>query len=103
MLAESLLPPPVSGGPAVFTCKGTSGALKSIVFQHQGDRISVDGASQVGFQTHAFGELVETDTTLQGKVMTEATMAPVPLTAQARDEIRKIHEQCVTVNGPLSP
>ncbi|BDG01153.1 hypothetical protein AMOR_01490 [Anaeromyxobacter oryzae] len=102
MLAEELLPPPLPGGPPVFSCKGTSGALKSIVFLNDGERIILDGASQVGFQTHAFGDLVETDTSLQGKVMTEAAMQSVPLSDKTREEIRKIHEQCVTVNGPLS-
>ncbi len=101
MLAESLLPPPLSNGPAVFSCKGTSGALKSIVFFNKGQEIFLGQASQVGFQTHAFGNLVETDTSLQGSVMTEATMAPVPLDDATRDEIRHIHNQCVTVNGPL--
>lgn len=103
MLAESLLPPPITGGPAVFSCKGTSGALKSIVFLTRGDHIFLDEASQVGFQTHAFGDLVETDTSLQGKVMTEAGMQSVPLNEKTREEIRAIHEQCVTVNGPVSP
>jgi hypothetical protein len=100
MLAESQLSPPLPGGPAVFTCKGTSGALKSIVFQTEGDRLILRGATQVGFQLKAFGELVETDTTLQGRVMTESTMASVPLDAAAREEIRRIHALCVTVNGP---
>jgi hypothetical protein len=101
MLAELLLPAPITGGPPVFSCKGTSGALKSIVFLHEGQRISLDGASQVGFQTHAFGDIVESDTSFQGKVMTEAGMQSVPIDDQTREEIRKIHEACVTVNGPL--
>ncbi len=102
MLAESLLPPPLPNGPPVFSCKGTSGALKSIVFRTRGQDISLDEASQVGFQTHAFGNLVETDTSLQGAVMTEATMAPVLINQATREEIRKIHEQCVSVNGPVN-
>lgn len=101
MLAEALLPPPLPNGPAVFSCKGTSGALKSIVFLNQGHQIFLGDASQVGFQTHAFGNLVETDTSLQGAVMTEAMMAPVPIDDATREEIRTIHAQCVTVNGPL--
>lgn len=101
MLAESQLPPPLPGGPAVFSCKGTSGALKSIVFRTEGDKLILRGATQVGFQLKAFGDLVETDTTLQGRVMTEATMASVPLDAATREEIRKIHALCVTVNGPV--
>ncbi len=101
MLDELLLPPPIENGPAVFSCKGTSGALKSIVFMNQGQQIFLDQASQVGFYTHAFGDIVETDTTFQGKVMTETDMVPVPISDVTRAEIRKIHEQCVTVNGPL--
>lgn len=102
MLDEAQLPAPLPGGPPVFSCKGTSGALKSIVFLNQGQQILLGDASQVGFQTHAFGNPVEaTDSSLQGAVMTEATMAPVPIDEATRAEIQKIHAQCVTVNGPL--
>ncbi len=102
MADEAALAPPLPNGPPVFSCKGTSGALKSIVFLSRGQQIFLDEASQVGFQTHVFGDVVESDNSfLQGKVMTEAGMQPVPVNEETREEIRKIHEQCVTVNGPL--
>ena len=86
----------------MFNCTDTSGALKSIVFLNDGQKIILDTASQVGFQTHAFGDIDETDPALlKGKVMTEAAMVPVPLSDVTREEIRKIHELCVMVNGPL--
>lgn len=107
MLQELQLGPAMPGGPSVFSCKGTSGALKSIVFLHSGQDISLGEASQVGFQTHALGDIVEPDqnfvTLFQGKIMTEAALQPVPIDDATRAEIAKIHEQCVTVNGPLSP
>lgn len=64
-------------------------------------------SSRLGFQTQAFGEIVEPDqnfvTLFQGKIMTEAALQPVPIDDATRAEIAKIHEQCVSVNGPLSP
>jgi hypothetical protein len=102
MLQEKQLAPPLQGGPPVFNCTDTSGALKSIVFLNEGQKIILDTASQVGFQTHAFGDIDETDPALlKGKVMTEAAMVPVPLSDVTREEIRKIHELCVMVNGQL--
>jgi hypothetical protein len=101
MLQEKNLGSAIPGGPPVFSCSDTSGALKSIVFFHKGQDIFLGEASQVGFQTHAFGNLVEGDTSLTGAVMTEATMAPVVINDAAREEIKKIHDQCVMVNGPL--
>jgi hypothetical protein len=104
MADELALGSPLPGGPAVFSCKGNSGALKSIVFLSRGQQIFLDEASQVGFTTHVFGDIIEGDNSfLQGRVMTEAGMQPVPINEETREEIRKIHEQCVTVNGPLSP
>jgi hypothetical protein len=102
MLQELQLGSPLPGGPPVFNCTDTSGALKSIVFLNDGDKIILDTASQIGFQTHAFGDIDETDPALlKGKVMTEAAMVPVALSDVTREEIRKIHELCVKVNGPL--
>jgi hypothetical protein len=103
ILDESLLPPPLPDGSRVFFCKGTSGALKSIVFKNKGQHIFVDDAFQVGFQLHAFGGISEGDqfAFLIGKVMTEAPLQGIALTESTREEIRSIHEQCVTVNGPL--
>lgn len=90
------------GGLPVFSCKGNSGALKSIVFLNHGQTISLDEASQVGFTTHVFGDVTEGDSSfLTGRVMTEAGMQPVPIDGQTRQEIQNIHDQCVTVNGPL--
>jgi hypothetical protein len=90
-------------GPLVFSCSDTSGAMKAIVFLNKGEEIFLGDASQVGFQTHAFGGIDETDPALLlGNVMTEAGLQRVPINDSTREEIRKIHEQCNTVNGPLS-
>jgi hypothetical protein len=108
MFQESQLGPAIPNGPPVFSCTGPGGALKSIVFLSDGNDIVLDDASQVGFQTHAFGVLLDTDPptsaggNLQGQVMTEAGMQAVSINEATRKEIRKIHEQCVTVNGPLT-
>ena len=89
------------GGLPVFSCTGNSGALKSIVFLNHGQKIFLDQASQVGFTTHVFGDVMEGDNSfLTGKVMTEAGMVPVPINEEAREEIQKIHDLCTTVNGP---
>jgi hypothetical protein len=103
MLDEVLLGSALPGGPPVFSCQGKSGALKSIVFKTKGQRIILDDAAQIGFQTHAFGHIVESEdaAALTGNVMTEAPLQGIALTDSTRDEIRKIHEQCITVNGPL--
>jgi hypothetical protein len=103
MLDETLLAPPLPNGPKVFSCKGNSGALKSIVFRSNGQHIFLDDAQQVGFQTHAFGGITESDQAafLTGTVMTEAPMQGIALSPATRDEIRMIHERCNTVNGPL--
>jgi hypothetical protein len=104
MLDETKLDPPLGPkGPAVFSCTGTSGALKSIVFKSKGDHIFLDDAAQVGFQTHAFGNIMEGDqqAKLIGNAMTEAPLQGIALTDATRKEIRRIHEQCNTVNGSL--
>ncbi|HVI76135.1 MAG TPA: hypothetical protein VM683_14215 [Anaeromyxobacteraceae bacterium] len=90
-------------GKTVFTCQGTSGALKSIVFLNNGQEIFLDETSQVGFTTHVFGDVDEDLTThfLTGKVMTESGMVPVPINDETRKEIQQIHDQCNMVNGPL--
>jgi hypothetical protein len=91
------------GGPAVFSCTGAGGALKSIVFKHKGQHIFIDDAAQVGFQTHVFGNVLESDQSplLIGNVMTEAPLQGIALTESTEREIRSIHEQCVKVNGLL--
>ncbi len=103
MLDESQLTPPLPGGPKVFSCTGTSGALKSIVFKNKGQKIFLDDGMQVGFQTHAFGGIVEGNQAafLIGNVMTQAPLQGVALNDSTRDEIRAVHDKCVTVNGPL--
>jgi hypothetical protein len=103
ILDESQLAPPLQNGPRVFSCTGTSGALKSIVFKHNGQRILLDDGAQVGFQTHAFGSIVEGSQSafLTGNMMTEAPLQGIALTDSTQKEIRAIHAQCVTVNGPL--
>jgi hypothetical protein len=96
-------------GPLVFSCwrsdqnagPSQSGALKAIVFKHDGQKIILDEASQVGFQTHVFGNVMENGAILTGTNMTESAMVPVPINDETRKEIQEIHDQCVTVNGPL--
>jgi hypothetical protein len=103
MLDEKRLQPPMDGGPPVFSCNSPSGALKSIVFKNNGQHIFLDDATQVGFQTHAFGGIVEGDAGafLSGTAMTEAPLQGIGLTDATENEIRAIHQQCITVNGPL--
>ena len=89
----------------------TSGALKSIAFTTKGQKIILGDAMQVGFQTHAFFDVEETPLPdpnngifpnfLTGKRMTEAGLQGVGLNDATIDEIQNIHQQCVTVNGPL--
>jgi hypothetical protein len=105
---EQNLVPAMPGGPPVFSCTDTNGALKTIVFLSDGDDIVLGDASLVGFQTTAFGVDPNSDPTaaaggnLQGKVMTEAGMHAISLNDATRKEIERIHAQCVTVNGPVS-
>lgn len=105
---EANLGPAIPNGPPVFSCTDTNGALKTIVFLSQGDDIVLDDASLVGFQTVAFGVDPASDPTmasginLQGSVMTEAGMQAISLNPATKKEIEKIHEQCVSVNGPVS-
>jgi hypothetical protein len=110
---------PPAGCPAVpdpklatqFACTDTSGALKAIVFKHKGQQIFFDDATQVGFQTHVFGNIVETPPTpdggvpafnfITGHVMTEAAMGGVAITNATLDEARALHANCVKVQGSL--
>jgi hypothetical protein len=100
-------PNPPPSIPFQFSCHGTSGALQAFVFKNHGAHIFLDDTTQVGFQTHAFGGIVETPDNmgnfnfLTGNVMTEATMGPITISDSTRDDIRAIHEQCITVQGPL--
>jgi hypothetical protein len=100
----------------VFTCKGDSGALKSIVFVNATPTLNQPGhedivlgdASQVGFTTHVFGDVNEDPVShfLRGKVMTEAGMQPVPIytgtTGGTAAEVQAIHDLCVMVNGLIT-
>jgi hypothetical protein len=109
MLGESLTMSPTNM--PVFTCPGTSGALKSIAFTNKGKKIILGDAMQVGFQTSAFFDVEETPLPdpnnnvfpnfITGKRMTEAGLQGVGLNDATRDEIQNIHQQCVTVNGEL--
>jgi hypothetical protein len=104
MLDETNLGSALDGGPLVFSCTGASGALKSIVFKSDSrGRLFLDDGAQVGFQTHAFGAVNEGPNVplMTGNVMTEAPLQGIALTESTLKEIRTIHEQCVTVNGPL--
>jgi hypothetical protein len=104
------------GGPLVFSCSDSNGALKSIVFEADGQKIKLDDASQIGFQTHVFGVDPDSDPStasggnlqgsflaspVKGAFMTESAMVPVPLDDATREEIKLIHGHCVDVNGPL--
>jgi hypothetical protein len=108
MFQELNIGPAIPGRPPVFSCTGSAGALKSIVFLSGGGDIVLDDALQVGFQTHVFGVDPESDpsvaagTNLQGRVMTEAGMQAISINDATRREIKDIHQQCVSVNGPLS-
>ena len=44
---------------------------------------------------------MENGAILTGTNMTESAMVPVPINDETRKEIQEIHDQCVTVNGPL--
>jgi hypothetical protein len=57
---------------------------------------------------HAFGGIEEPQNVanfdaLMGSVMTEAPMQGIAITDSTLDDIRKIHEDCVTVQGQLVP
>jgi hypothetical protein len=103
------VPPPNSTH--LFNCTDQSGALKAITFKHQGQRIFFDDTTEVGFQTHVFGGIVETPPTppggtpafnfIQGNVMTEAAMAGVAVTDAARAEAETIHDGCIALQGSL--
>lgn len=87
----------------LFTCTGPSGALKAIVFEHHDQRIFLDDATQVGFQTHAFGNIQEADpdVILTGTVMTEAPMQGIAIDEETMEEVRAVHQHCVDFLGPL--
>jgi hypothetical protein len=110
MFGESMTTPMIDAAafPHVFTCTGTSGALKSIVFEHKGQKIFLDDALQVGLQTHAFGNIMELPPDaspsfnfLTGAVMTESDLSGIAINDATRTEIQAIHQHCVDVNGPL--
>jgi hypothetical protein len=109
MFQELNIGSPLPGGPAVFSCPGTNGAIKTIVFQTDGDDLVLDDASLVGFQTHVVGVDPESDPSvaaginLKGKFMTEALQAAISINKVTKTEIENIHAQCVTVNGEVSP
>jgi hypothetical protein len=96
----------------LFTCRGRSGAVKSIFFNLENGQVVLDGAQQVGFQTHAFavgnGEIrepAENDPTdfLVGPVMTEAGLKGIAINDVTFQEILNIHQQCVNfppLQGP---
>jgi hypothetical protein len=111
VLGEAINAPqfPTPSIPFQFSCQGTSGALKAIVFKNKGERIFLDDATQVGFQTHAFGGIQETSdgmgnfNFLVGTVMTEAPMVGVAISDSTREDVRIIHDQCTKIIGPLVP
>lgn len=87
-----------------FTCSGKSGALKSIVFKLRNHKLHLDDAMQVGFQTHAFGDIREpaedSSEFLLGSVMTESGMKGIAINDSTLEEIRNIHQQCVAFLPP---
>jgi hypothetical protein len=108
VLGEALTPSPVMGSPFPFnfSCKGKSGALKAIAFRNEHGYVVLRDAALVGFQTHAFGNIMEGGTSpnfdfLTGAVMTEAGMKGITLTDATEADIEDIHEQCVRVQGRL--
>jgi hypothetical protein len=103
-------PNPPPNIPFQFSCQPfTSGALKAFVFKSRGQHIFLDDTTQAGFQTHAFGGIMETPdgvgnfNLLTGTVMTEAEMTGISVSDSTRDDIRSIHTQCLAVQGPLPP
>lgn len=92
-----------NSNPSLMTCKGNSGALKSIVFaKHEGDKILIDGATQTGFQTHLFRNITMAadGSTFYADTMAEAGMKGVAITDQTLAEITAIHRACVNFLGP---
>jgi hypothetical protein len=109
MFQELNLGSAIPGGPPVFSCPGTNGAVKTIVFQADRDDLVLDEASLIGFQTHVVGVDPESDPSsaaggnLKGKFMTQAEMPAISINKTTKKEIENIHAQCVTVNGPVTP
>ncbi|MFT3774949.1 MAG: hypothetical protein QM820_57105 [Minicystis sp.] len=108
ILGESRAPTPVPipGISKLFSCTGRSGALKSIFFRNVGQNIFLDGAEQVGFQTHGFGGVTEFGESpefdfIEAPVMTESPLMPVTINATTLEEIRELHALCNSVQGPL--
>lgn len=81
-----------------FFCDGRSGALKAIVFKEKNGKLFLDDATQVGFQTHAFGDVQEPEDYssdfIVGNVMTEAGLEGVEINDATLDDIRFIHQKC---------
>jgi hypothetical protein len=109
MFQELNIGSPLPGGPAVFSCPGTNGAIKTIVFQVDGNDIVLDDASLVGFQTHVVDVDPDSDPSvaaginLKGKFMTQAEQPAISVNKTTKKEIEAIHAHCVDVNGPVSP
>lgn len=109
VLGEAINAPafPTPEIPFQFSCHGQSGALKAIVFKNKGQKILLDDTTQVGFQLHAFGGIVETPdgqgnfNFLQGNIMSESPMLGVAISDSTRDDVRMIHEDCTKILGPL--
>ena len=95
-----------NSSPSLMQCKGNSGALKSIVFaSHEGDEISIGGATQTGFLTHLFGNITTAPdgSTFYANSMAEAGMKGIAITPHTIVEIKAIHQACVNFPpvGPL--
>jgi hypothetical protein len=93
-----------NSSPSLMTCKGSSGALKSIVFaKHQGNTISIADATQTGFQTHLFGNITTSadGSTFYANTMAQAGMKGVAITFQTLIEVNAIHQACENFLGPL--
>jgi hypothetical protein len=83
-----------NSSPSLMQCKGSSGALKSIVFaNHEGNKISINGATQTGFQAHLLGNITTTadGMTSYANTMGEAGMKGIAITPDTLAEIRAIH------------
>jgi hypothetical protein len=95
-----------NSSPSLMQCKGNSGALKSIVFaNHEGNKISINGATQTGFQTHLFRNITTAadGMTSYADTMGEAGMKGIAITSDTLAEVRAIHQACVNFPpvGPL--
>lgn len=95
--------------PSLMQCKGNSGALKSIVFitqgsDHSDSGISIDKATQTGFQTHLFGNITASSDgmTSYANTMGEAGMKGIEITEETLKEIKAIHDACVSF-APVGP